>query len=143
MWRTKQNLRDQFNSFLNALGRRHAVPLPYLHFEAHNDLIFSVHITTGEELVHGDLSLIWAGSSQVGWGAEQPGLVESVPASGVGTRLRHLPTQIIYDSITSFHHLLPTTKHYLTCQHEKVNKKKTLERAKQSAFAHCSTVLDD
>lgn len=75
------------------------------------------------------VTVLWAGSSQVGWGTEQPGLVESVPASGVGTRLRYLPTQTIYHSMTSFHHLLPTTKHYSTCQHKKVNKK-NLERAK-------------
>lgn len=53
----------------------------------------------------------------------QPGLVEIVPASGDDTRLRYLPTQIIYDSMTSFHYLLPTTKQYSICQHKKVNQK--------------------
>lgn len=99
------------------------MPLLHLHLEEHKDLNFLVHSTTGEELALGRLSVLWAGSSQVGGDTEQTGLVESAPASGLGTRLRYLPTQVIYHSMTSFHHLLPTTKHYSEGQHRRVNRK--------------------
>lgn len=74
--KTKQNLRDQFVSLMHLAKYSRGTTsnvMPLLYFEAYTDLIFSVHSTTGEELVHGNLSMLWAGSSQAGWATWRSG----------------------------------------------------------------------
>lgn len=118
---TTQNFRDQCNCFLNALGRRHVVPLLHSHLEAHNDQIF-FHYTAPQEKIQYMVSYQCYGllQGQVGWSSGmclcQGGWYQvKVPSN---------PNH----SMSSFHHLLLTTKHYSTRQHKKVSQKNQREQ---------------